>query len=317
MAITPEMARAELAKREIARRQQLSEASLPMEEAQPEGFLSKLPRNIMIGLANLGQSTRNIPHDLVQGIEQGTQAFGNSLNSLLPEDLGNFLKKKNQSRKNVSDIIPHYEENFAQLFGQEGEGTLMDKILQKGVEYAPELATGKALLKAGLRKFPISQRMAGKPLKEAQELARKKNIEPIDITFEIFDEARPFLNKSHETKKMLSDAWWGDYDALFALQSDLGREARALRKSPIAAERRAAPEVQSLKKRILTEMKEKLSAQGHQDIADLLSEGIDTYRKYMNFKEKVNPILKKVGIPTSILAALGVGVNKSKKILKD
>ncbi len=43
-------------------------------DALPEepGFLSKLPRNIAIGLTHLGRNVHNLPHDITKGVESGS-----------------------------------------------------------------------------------------------------------------------------------------------------------------------------------------------------------------------------------------------------
>ena len=43
---------------------------------EPEGFFSKLPRNIITGLANLGHSTLNTPHDVARCTENALQNLG-------------------------------------------------------------------------------------------------------------------------------------------------------------------------------------------------------------------------------------------------
>lgn len=284
----------------------------------PEGFLSKLPRNILAGLAGLGHSTLNLPHDLVQGAENSLMSLGVSLNKAIPfpraiqENL-NAIQKNNSF--NLSEHIPYQEDyNFAQMLGQKGEGSLMDNIIQNGLKYAPEIVGGRALIKAGLHKLPITKGLASRQLKEADKLVQNLSPPKIPLSQQTIDEALQFLPKTHASRELLTGAKSGEYNASFSLQSQIGAYERALRKSPLAAERLLAPQARDLKMRVIEEMETGLRSHGYNDIADLLKGGINDYRKYIQFRDKAFPIFKKIGIPTTGLALLGIGVKKGKSI---
>lgn len=285
---------------------------------EPEGFWHKLPRNILAGLANLGHSTLNLPHDLVQGVENAGESFGNSINKAFPlpkeiQEKLDLMPKHKQFK--LSEHIPMQEEHdFANLLGQKGEGTLMDKIIQKGVEYAPEIASGRALIKTGLRKFPVTQKGAARQLKEAEKLVNQRGVNNFQMSYPLLQETAPFLPKTHATGEMIQGVINGEYKPAFALQSQIGQHARNLAKSPLASERLLAPQARELKQLILHEMEQALRGTGHHEIADLLKGGIEDYAKYMKFREKALPVLKKLGIPSTGLALLGLGTNKGKKL---
>ncbi len=289
--------------------------------SQPEGFWKKLPRNIVSGLANLGHSTMNLPHDLTQGLENQAESFGNSINKAFPlpkevQEKLDSMPKHNQFK--LSEHIPHQQEyDFAQLLGQKGEGTLMDKIIQKGVEYAPEIASGRALLKTGLRHYPITRRGAARQLREAEKAVGELGVPNIPINNATLYEAEQFLPKTRASREMLHSAGKGEYNPSFSLQSQIGKHERDLRKSPLASERLLAPQARDLKQTILKEMEDGLRSHGYHDIADMMKGGLNDYRKYIKFRDNVLPVLKKIGIPTTALTVLGFGVNKGKKVVSN
>ncbi len=131
-------------------------------ELESESAISKLPRNVGIGLLNLAHSAENYPHDIVKGFETSAKEFGNKIQGsmpLPPELMGAF---GNKEPNGLSKRLFHLPEvDYAKMLGQEGEGTLLDKIIQKGVEYAPELYMGGGLLKAAAKKIPLLKSVKG------------------------------------------------------------------------------------------------------------------------------------------------------------
>ena len=286
---------------------------------EPEGFWHKLPRNILTGLANLGHSTLNLPHDLVQTAENAGESFGNSITKSFP--LPPEVQKKLDSMPKheqfkLSEHIPQQEENnYAELLGQKGEGTLMDNIIQKGVEYAPEIASGRALIKSGLRKFPITKKAATQRLKNASNMVDEVDPELIPISKKSLHQAMEYLPKTHATREMLEAAARGEYGPSFSLQSQVGKHARDLSKSSLASERLLAPHARELKQTILDEVETGLRKGGYHEIADEMKGGIDDYRKFIKFWDKASPVLKKLKIPTTGLAILGLSSDKTKKFI--
>lgn len=153
----------------------------PVEEEQQylapkqEGFLSKLPRNIAAGLAGLGHGIINTPHDISQGIE----GLGDYLNTK-----DSYWKDKvNPERLKPSEYIPHQQEyNFAQMLGQEGNGTDADNLLQGLIAHSPEIAGAAGLMKAGLKAIPVTAKgITNKLSSHKKEALNQANIEYSDL----------------------------------------------------------------------------------------------------------------------------------------
>ena len=287
--------------------------SLPQEP----GFWSKLPRNILIGLTHAGRNLHNLPHDLVQSAENVGDSFGKGIDSSLhlPKEIQEKINSMpKHERFKLSEHLPYDVSEYGDVFGQEGQGTLLDRLIQKGFEHSPEIFSGIGALRSGLRKFPISQKGAARQLKEAENLITQRGINNFQMNHPLLQETVPFLPKTHATGEMLQGIINGEYKPAFALQSQIGQHARNLAKSPLASERLLAPKAQELKKLVLHEMEQALRSTGHHKEADLLKGGIEDYAKYIKFREKALPILKKIGIPTTGLAFLGLSTNKGKKI---
>jgi len=272
-----------------------------------ESFLSKLPRNILIGLTHLGRNVHNLPHDVTQGLESATSPLS-EIFSGLP------MSEKMRQGKPLSSYLPYDPEEYGDVFGQTGEPTLMDSILQKGIEHAPEFLAGGSLLRTGAFKYPFTERLGARRINKANKLISKKGIEDFAFTPETIQQAQRFLPKTPSTEEMISSVIMGEYKPAFAMQSQIGHHARQLKKSPLASEKLRAPEAFDLKQSMLKQMEDKLRSLGHYKEADLLRGGINDYRKYMKIKEDVFPVLRKVGIPTTALAFLGFGTNKGKRI---
>lgn len=242
---------------------------------QEESFIGKLPRNIITGLANLGHKTVNSPHDLTQGLETSTRAIGRNMQSVLPEN----LQKMAHPEFNISEHIPTQEEHdYASILGQKGEPTFADTLVQKLVEHSPDLLAGAA----AYRELPIAltRRGASRELRQAQHLARERNVGNINIPPQLIEDIRQFLPNTHPYRTLLEQAHLGQYDPLFALQSDLGRASRGYSRSPSFAERRTGREAARSRNELLGHMRHGLGSQGHLDIADLLRAG---QRRYRNF----------------------------------
>lgn len=260
-------------------------------EPEEEGFWSKLPRNVVAGLAGLGHRTLNSPHDLVAGVEGQFRNFGESLGSALPKE----LESKAHPSFRLSEQIPTQEEhNYAELLGQKGEPTIGDTLIQKGIEYSPDLLSLASIYKD----FPIAltKRGASKELRQAQKLANERNIKPIPIPEHLIEDIRQFLPNTNSYRTMLHEASLGNYEPLFALQSDLGKASRGFAKSPMFAERRAGREAVKLRNDLLQYMRHGLGRQGQLDIADLLRKGQKRYRNYSRIKPYRNAALLTAGV---------------------
>ncbi len=260
---------------------------------EDESFINKLPRNLQIGLFQGRQGAVNLPHDVAQNLEQQGQQFGESINQALPLEKyigSNKLPfSPNEPRKNFSEYLPYEQNDYAKLLGQKGEGTFMDKAIQKGVEYAPELITGIN----SIRKFlpHLTKRGATKTLNKAQKLAQEREIGTLNVDPELIEDARQFLPNILRNRKTLDSAQAGDYNSLFKLQSEVGQLAGQQAKSWFSPGERIKGRA-GLESRgnLLDAIHQNLQSLGHQDISDLLKKGQNEYRKYMKFKKYRNAL---------------------------
>lgn len=255
------------------------------EPGQEESFLQKLPRNVGAGLANLGHSAINTPHDAIQNLGSGYIGAAQMLH-LLPKSVP----------KNINypdNIIPHLpEKDYAQMLGQKGEPTWADWGIQKGIEHIPQLAFGGSLVKNGLKAVPhLTRRGASKTLSQAKKLASERNINILNVNPELIEDARQFLPNTLPNRNAVEAAKYGDYKSLFDLQSDVGKNAGSYAKSWFsAAERAHGKEGLAARNRLLDSIHENLQSQGHDDISKLLRQGQNEYRRYMKIKPYRNAL---------------------------
>ncbi len=261
------------------------------EPEKDETFLQKLPRNVTAGLANAGHSLLNTPYDLAQ-------AYKGYANRYEANETG---QPPNPTSNNWANYIPHQEEqNFAQMLGQKGEGTPADYAVQKGAQYLPEIGTIGSLAKNALPHF--TRWGATRNLNRASNLAEGRDILPMNINPEIIREAEQFLPKTAPYRNLINDAEHGDYNALFRLQSDLGKHASDYAGSMFsAAERQHGRAGLTSRNSLLDAIHEQLQGQGQHDISQLMRQGQNDYRRYMGFK----PIRNKLAIGG--LTGLGIG----------
>lgn len=253
-----------------------------------ESFLGKLPRNILTGLAHAGRNLHNLPHDVIHLVEGQNGPFKHPLSHYLPND----------------------ETDYSSAFGgNENNDTMMDKLIKGGIAFAPDLIGGRGLLKAG------NGILKGTSYLNKAEKAAKESGEVFNYSPELVEEARNYLPRSHATNEMIKGSEAGGYTPSFSIQSQIGKHQRDLERSPLASERLLAPQVGDLKQRMLEHLGGLLESHGMKEEAGMLKKGINNYRQYTQVKNAAIPVLAKVGIPTSILAALGFGYGKAKKLL--
>jgi hypothetical protein len=258
-----------------------AEDDIYAEEAVPEkeqSFSSKLPRNILAGLSEAGNETLRAPHGIVSGLERLGEWFNKS------DPYWSKHANLDPNRFKFSNIIPEPEEhNYRDLLGLPKQETASDMLIRNLTKYAPEIASGRALY----RDLPIAltRRGASRELRQAQHLARERNISNINIPNEIIEDAAHFLPTTRSYQTLLHEAGLGNYDPIFALQSDLGHASRGFSSNPFSfAERRHGREAGRLRNTLLDSFRNELQNQGHHDIADLLARGQQRYRNYQRIK---------------------------------
>lgn len=245
-----------------------------------ESFLNKLPKNIATGLVHAGRGLHNLPHDIASGVDYVGSGIGRALGA---------KEFQNDESSHLADYLPYDEHNYADVFGQKGKGTPTDNLIQFGAELAPDILMGGN----ALRKFipHLTKRGASGKLRKARELTKGKNIGPIDVNPELIEDAAQFLPKTSPYKNALEAAHYGDYDALFNLQSDLGKHASDYSRSMFsAAERSHGRAGLATRNKLLEELHTGLKKQGHHDISKLLKDGQNDYRRHMKFRPYRNAI---------------------------
>lgn len=290
------------------------------EEEEDEGaYLDTLPppegshpiRDIFIGLTHAGRNLHNLPHYIVQGAENAGESFANSMNKLIPLPKG--VEEPKQSKFKLSEHLPYDPSSYADVFGQEGEGTLLDQIIQKGTEHAPELIGAGGLIRGGFRRLKGTHQ-----LDKAAKLINQKGLNDFMYPKSMIKEAKKFLPDTQASKELIKQAQSGNYEAAMKLQSQIGHHQRKLAKSPLASENSImAPKAGELKQSMLGHLERVLRATNNHDEADLLRGGIRNYGQYKRVMNAAMPAIKYFGIPTSILTALGFGYRKLKQGLSD
>lgn len=266
-------------------------------EEPEESFFDKLPRNVGIGLANLGHTALNSPHDLTQGLEKQFQQFGNTLNKVSP--LEKFGMNQPSSKFSLSEHIPYQQDyNFAQMLGQKGEPTWADSIVQKGTEYAPEFLMSANALRNVVPH--LTKRGATKKLNQAKQTfedwAETKSHETkgnLNVNPELIEDARQYLPNNLSDRHLLNEAA-NDYDKLFNLQSQVGKvSAKRVGKltSIFAPETRIKGEAGlEARRKLINAMHENLQSEGLHNTSNLFREGQNDFRRYMKFRPYRNAI---------------------------
>lgn len=251
-------------------------------EPEEESFLHKLPRNILTGLTHAGRGLHNLPHDIASSVDYVGSGIGRALGA---------KEFQNGESSHLADYLPYDEQNYADVWGQKGPGTQADNLIQKGIEFAPDIIGGVNMLRS-LKLLPhLTRRGASKTLVKAREMGKTKNIAPLDVNPDLIEDTRQFLPNTTPYRNLIDEAGYGDYNRLFDLQSDLGKHAGGLSKDWFSKANRAHGRAGlQVRGNILNEMKQSLKQSGHEDIANLLTKGQDEYRRYMKFKPYRNAL---------------------------
>jgi len=277
---------------------------------EPQGFWSKLPANMKAGLAGLGRNVGEMALSGVKGIE-GPGQIGQQAMSQLPgphPTMEGQQPYSQQGQQALNQLIPM---DYSTQYGPENP-TMMDSLIQGGITHALEIAGAAGLARAGLKALPhFTQKGAAKNLSNVERMAGGADI---GIDPELIQQSRRFLPGTQATQEMLGSR---GYQPAFSTQSQIGKHARDLSKSPLAAERLRAPEAHELKQLIVNDIGGQLRNQGYHEAADLLPKGLNDYRRHIQMKEKLEPLLKYLGIPTTALAALGLALKYGKKTASD
>jgi len=246
---------------------------VPQEDNQ-ESAWKRIPRDVLIGLTHAGRNLHNLPHDLAS--------------------LGEWPIEKLRGKPfehPLSSYLPNDTTNYADVLGQKGQPSTLDNVIQKGVEYAPDIIGGANALR-GIGLLPhLTRRGASGSLRQARNMGRSRNIAPLEVDPNIIEDAAQFLPRTAPYRNAIEDAHYGDYDSLFRLQSDLGKHSSDYARSLFSASERAHGRAgMATRNRLLDEIHQGLEAQGHHDISNLLRRGQNEYRRYSKFKPYRNAL---------------------------
>ncbi len=254
---------------------------VPFEDNQ-ESAWKRIPRDVLIGLTHAGRNLHNLPHDLVH--------LGDVVGSKIGRAFGATELQNKDS--DLASYLPYDEQSYADTWGQKGQGSTLDNVIQKGVEYAPDVIGGLNALRS-LKILPyLTRKGASKNIVKAREMGKSRNIGSLDVNPDLIEDTRQFLPNTTPYRNLIDEAGYGDYNRLFSLQSDLGKHAGGMSKDWFSKANRAHGKAGlEVRGNILNEMKQSLKKEGHGDISDLLTKGQDEYRRYMKFKPYRNALL--------------------------
>ncbi len=217
----------------------------------------------LAGLSEMGQNVFNAPHDLAN--------YATNRLNLIPQNI---------NQKIQMGRIPDSEQEINAQFG---EPQNVGESLIRGTGRNLDLLLGaRGAIKAAPH---LTQRGASKALRKAQKLAKEREIGTLNVNPELIEDARQFLPNTLPHRNALNAAQTGDYNNLFKLQSDVGKNAGDYAKSRFsAAERSHGRAGLEARNRLLDAIHENLQVQGHHDISNLLRQGQSDYRRYLAFK---------------------------------
>jgi hypothetical protein len=249
---------------------------------EQEAFYKQPIRDVGIGLAHAGRNLHNLPHDLAHGVDVAGSAIGRLFGA--PE-----LKNNNS---NLASYFPNDEQNYSDVFGQKGEPTFAHKAVQKGIEFAPDIIGGiNALRSVGLLPH-LTRRGASKKLRQVSKLNAQGKIKPLNVNPELIEDMAQFLPKTAPYRNALEEAHYGDYQKLFNLQSDVGKESAARARDIFSsAERSHGRAGFKSVNALLDNMHKEIQAQGLVKESKLLSEGRNDYRRHKKFLPYRNALL--------------------------
>lgn len=179
---------------------------------------------------------------------------------------------------------PDLDQDIEKYIGQpKNPGDALSRGLARNADL---LLAGNALGKA----MPhLTKRGALKKLKKGKALAAERDIGTLNVNPELIKDAEQYLPNNLSERNLIEGSNYGDYDSLFNLQSDLGKisSARTGKLSKIFSPETNLKGQAGLRSRnsLLDAIHENLQGMGHLDISDLLRQGQEDYRRYMNFRK--------------------------------
>jgi len=255
-------------------------------------------------LASGGRKNINLPHDITSGLLGG---IGKVLSPLIP----NAMNEQAIEKANPFGQMP--EHNYAQMLGQEGEGTLMDKLIQGGAEYAPDIVAGKEILKAPLSfaadKLPVFKSMAVRPYKQQMKILTEKNLlqgyKP--NAPDVFEASRLLKSQGMTIPhaaidEAVAQTLEGNYKPWFNLQSTVRSEARRLSKK-VGVNNTLGEKLHKLAEKMHTEIGEAQAERGAPEAEALMHKGkerLARHYKIAPYAKKATGVTAGIALPTTL-----------------
>ena len=247
-----------------------------LEKAKTEvpGFLN--PMNFMRHPLERGKQSLAGLLELAQGINRAPKNIAdyaaNRLH-LIPEAWANKIP-----------TAPSLDESIEQYLGQpKNPGDALSRGLARNADllYAAN-ALGRAMPH-------LTKRGAVKKLEKGKKLASERDIGTLNVDPELIKDAQQYLPNNLAERNLIEGSNYGDYKSLFDLQSDLRKisQARTGKLSKIFSPETNLKGRAGMRSRnsLLNAIHENLQSMGHNDISDLLRQGQNDFRRYMEFRK--------------------------------
>lgn len=142
-------------------------------------------------------------------------------------------------------------------------------------------STVDSLVKAVQKPHDILSNTADQLYGYVRDAIKKRNIS-IPVKPEYLQKAEEILPKTRASKKLISDARSGDYEAVHDLQSQLYKKGTKGLLSDDVAIQNQADEIMELRQGINDDLKNNLMQSGHVDIAHVLQQGKTMHKQLMD-----------------------------------
>jgi len=160
---------------------------VPFEDNQ-ESAWKRVPRDVLIGLTHAGRNLHNLPHDLSKFAEWPVEKIAGPL------------------KHPLSSYLPYDESDYSKVLGQKNQLHGLDKFIQKGVEYAPDIIGGANALRS-LKLLPhLTRRGASRTLNKAHKLGISRNMNALEVNPESIEDLRQFLPNTTPYRNLLNKA---------------------------------------------------------------------------------------------------------------
>jgi hypothetical protein len=236
-------------------------------------------------VAGLAGLARHTGEGLIQG-QKSIEDFGAGIQDVMGQLPGPKMPETQPllptAQQNQHMLDQYLPQSKIQELGPEN-ATLMDRILQGGITYAPELATlGAGMVKGAPYLF---KSIAARPYKKAMKALDTKDVTHMPAPFELIEDAKTYFKPSAANRALIKKAEEGDIKAIFKLQSDLGKISAPYTKNIFsAAERDYGRAGLKTKGELLQAQQDYFKDMNLEDIAALFEKGRKQYRGYHKFK---------------------------------